>query len=229
MALAKGTRSPDQIYMEIDGLSNENAYKVAQEAAAVCQRLAPKLTGESSKRITPIWGPGYFGVHWVNQRVWFQNTGIHPFVMRSLAGKVISMWVDDVNGEQAMKNPKAKTRVTASGKKQILIFRRAAKMGQRKMVTRKIAGTTRTFSVPMSYPGAPGRIAMREANSPYTTKGKIAGQITKGNIGLRWYHPGLQSRHFLEQGLYLAAESFYLPPGIIRHGYDFFSSRNEEA
>ena len=229
MAPVKGTRTPDQIYMEIDGLSDEDAYKIAQEAVILCRRNAPKLTGDSAKRITPIWGPGYFGVHWVNARVWYQNTGIHPFVMRSLAGHVIPMWVDDLNGEQAMKNPKAKTRTTASGKRQILIFRRVAQMGQRKIVTKKIAGTTRTYSIPLSYPGSPGRIAMREAGDPNTTKGKVAGQIAKGNIGLRWYHPGLHPRNFLEHGLYQAAESFNLPPGVIRHGFDFYNSRNEEV
>ncbi len=40
-------------------------------------------------------------------------------------------------------------------------------------------------------PGAPGRISKRKPN----------GQIAKGNVGVKWRHPGLEPRHFLAHGI----------------------------
>ena len=97
------------------------------------------------------------------------------------------MWVDDPTGELASKNPKARTRVTMSGKPQVLIFRRAAKLGQRKAVRTKIAnGLYHQTSVPMSYPGAPGRIGTRQAGQPWTPRAGPAArspQATSGSAG----------------------------------------------
>jgi hypothetical protein len=50
-------------------------------------------------------------------------------------------------------------------------------------------------------PGAPGRIALRSMN----------GKIAKGNIGVRWYFPGLAPRNFLEHAINQTARS---------HGYE---------
>jgi hypothetical protein len=44
-------------------------------------------------------------------------------------------------------------------------------------------------------PGAPGRISKRNPN----------GQIAKGNVGVKWRHPGLEPRHFLSYGIRHAA------------------------
>lgn len=148
-----------------------------------------------------------------NSYVWFQEQGIRPFTMFSLAGKTIPMWVDDPTGTERQKNPKAQVRTTLSGKTQVLIFRRAAMPGQTKKVRRKTAGGTyEEYTVPMSYPGAPGRIARREAPQPWTTPGRRPGAIARGNVGVRWRHPGLAPRQFLNHAMTLAAEKGGIVP-----------------
>jgi hypothetical protein len=207
--------------MMVPGLEAEDAYKAATKAVAHAQALCPKLTGDAASSIAPIYGEGYFGLTWTVGYLWAQNQGVRPFLMRSLAGKTIPMWVDDPTGTEAKKNPKAKRRVTESGRPQVLIFRKAATVGQQKKVTRKIAGGgTITKMVPASYPGAPGRIANREARQPYTTPGKVGGRIARGNIGIRWYFPGLSPRLFLQEGLDRAAGDMGVK-GTISVGYNF--------
>jgi hypothetical protein len=95
-----------------------------------------------------------------------------------------------------------------SGKTQVLIFRRVASVGQTKTVTRRsrVTGTIERTQVPASYPGAPGRIGRREAAQPYTRGGSSGGQIAGGNVGVRWRHPGLAPRKFLNNSLTLAAQ-----------------------
>jgi len=44
-------------------------------------------------------------------------------------------------------------------------------------------------------PGAPGRISKRDEN----------GRIAKGNVGVKWRHPGLESKNFLLHGVQRAA------------------------
>ncbi len=178
---------------------------MAEAAVRAARSHAPKLSGRSSDRLFPVHWEEHFGIGWRDDHVWFQNEGIRPFTMTKLAGKVIPMWVDDPSGKERKANPKAKTRTTASGKVQVLIFRRAAKKGERKTVTRKVGGVVREVSVPRSYPGAPGRIARREAARPWTQPGKVGGQIAQSNIGVRWRHPGLSRRGFLHHGLEAAA------------------------
>lgn len=144
-----------------------------------------------------------------NSYVFFQDRGISPFTMRALAGKVIPMWVDDPTGTERSRNPKAKTRVTINGRTQVLIFRKAAKMGARKTKykTDPVTGIRReTGTTPQSYPGAPGRIAQRETTAPMTTPGRVAGQIARGNGGVRWRHPGLAPRLFLNTSITMAAQ-----------------------
>jgi hypothetical protein len=202
-------------------LELEDAYKAAQLAVAHAQALCPKLTGTGASGIKPVFGEGYFGLTWEMPYIWVQNQGAKPFLMRSLAGKTIPMWVDDPTGAEARDNPKAQTRVTESGRPQVLIFRRAAPIGQQKIVTRKGAGGQMVkVSVPASYPGAAGRIANREAATPYTTEGRVGGRIAKGNIGIRWYFPGLSPRGFLEEGIHRAATDVGAR-GRINVGYDW--------
>lgn len=202
-------------------LEIEEAYEAAQLAVRHAQALCPKLTGTGASGIRPIFGEGYFGLTWEMPYIWIQNQGARPFLMRSLAGKTIPMWLDDPTGALQRDNPKAQTRVTASGRPQVLIFRRAAPIGSRKVVKRKgPGGAILSVDVPASYPGAAGRIANREAASPYTTEGRLGGRISRGNIGIRWYFPGLSPRNFLEEGLHRAATDVGAR-GHISVAYDF--------
>jgi len=140
--------------------------------------------------------------------------------MRSLAGKTIPMWVNDPTGSEAAKNPRAKTRTTDDGRKQILIFRRAAPIGQRKTSVRMVNGLLTRTSVPASYPGAPGRIAVNRSQGMIRRGDGIdgegrAGQIATKNVGVRWRHPGLDARRALAKGVTIAAvESDIIPQGV---------------
>jgi hypothetical protein len=198
---------PDRLIMVVHGLKGPRARSMANDAVRQARQLMPKLTGYSASRIYPLYGAGYFGIGFLDSYVWFQENGIRPFTMFSLAGKTIPMWIDDPTGEMAQKNPRAQTRVTMSGKPQVLIFRKVAQLGQRKTVRRKVANATyEEHSVPMSYPGAPGRIGVRQAGQPYTTPGKMGGRIASGNVGVRWRHPGLAPRMFLNRSMTVAAQ-----------------------
>jgi hypothetical protein len=214
-------QNPDRMIYVAPDMEVEQCYEAAQLAVAHAQALCPKLTGTGASGIRPIFGEGYFGLTWTMPYIWVQNTGAKPFLMRSLAGKTIPMWVDDPIGTTIRDNPKAKTRTTASGRTQVLIFRKAAPIGSRKTVKRKgPGGATISVDVPRSYPGAAGRIAQREAAAPYTTPGKLGGRVAAGNIGIRWYFPGLSPRSFLEEGLQRAA-SHMGARGHISVAYDF--------
>jgi hypothetical protein len=131
----------------------------------------------------------------------------------TLTHNTIPMWLDDPSGDLRQKNPKAKTRTTASGKNQVLIFRRAAKIGQRidkyrtdpKTGIKRLVGTTVA-----SYPGAPGRISARQIGG--SGSGKVGGSIAPGNGGVRWRHPGLSPRLFLNHAMSLAAQQNAILP-----------------
>lgn len=202
---------PDRLYMELP-VSEAEARAIATSAVNAAARIAPKLTGLSAARLTPLYGDGFIGIAWADDYVWYQETGTNPYTMRSLAGKTIPMWIDDPTGEEQRKNPRARVRRTASGKVQVLIFRRAAKLGQRRFVRQRNGAIA---DVPASYPGAPGRIALREARLPYTTVGKTGGRIAARNVGVRWRHPGLTPRAFLLRGLTTAARQAGLAPGVV--------------
>lgn len=197
---------PDRIIMEVDA-DVFVCRQVATHAVKLTREVAPKLTGSSARRITPIYAAGLVGLQWMDAHVWYQNQGIKAFTMRKLAGKTIPMWIDDPTGREREKNPKARTRVTESGKTQVLIFRRAANIGQRKRVRRNGVWV----DVPASFPGAPGRIANREAAAPDTTPGRVGGAIARGNVGVRWRFPGLDERGFLQYGLVNAVMEAGLP------------------
>lgn len=201
---------PNRIYAKVKDLSSEDARYAAIVAVSEAQRRFPRVSGQTVAMFRPIWGPGYFGITWTGDHVWYLEMGIHPFTMHSLAGKTIPMWINDPLGEEAKKNPKARTRTTQDGRQQILIFRRAANPGERKMVERRVAGQVVSVSVPRSYPGAPGRIARREPAAPDTPLGKLGGQIARGNVGVRWRHPGTMAAFYLRESLLRASSQFGL-------------------
>lgn len=215
-AVEKGLKLPfDRLYMRLPGEVYPDITRLAAETAVAQARIrAPRLSGASGGRLLPIWGPDYFGIRWLDNYVWFQEMGISPFTMNSLSGKLVPMWVEDADGSLAAKNKKIKRRTTADGRTQVLIFRKAAKKGERRLVKRNIGGVSMYVSVPASYPGAPGRINRRQPGAPLRTGG-VGGQIAKGNGGVRWRHPGMSSRFFLHEGILLGAKQMGLPEGPI--------------
>ena len=203
------TDTPVEMRARVARLTTQAAHQLAWKAVEYARRDAPKLSGLMARRLRPVWGAGYFGIRWLSSYAWFQEMGIKPFTMTALAGRTIPMWVDDPTGKERQKNPDAKTRVTKSGKTQVLIFRKAAKIGSKKKVRSKYSHEWK--EVPRHYPGAPGRIANREAPQPYTTPGRQPGWIARGNVGVWWRHPGLGGRHFMLNGIYAAAEEGSVP------------------
>lgn len=199
-----GNNGPDRLYVLIDGLDEHTAWLLARQAVRLAQRWSPKLTGRSSNNLQPYYGKGFFGIRWLDNYVWFNEAGTRPRVMKNLEGKTIPMWIDDPTGSERLKNPSAKTRVTESGKTQVLIFRRVAKIGARKQVRRKIGGTYRMVDVPASYPGAPGRIAKRQH---VVYPGNHTGKVAVRNIGIRWYNPGIKPRHFMHYAVQVVAQA----------------------
>lgn len=196
---------PNRLYMEVPGETLFRCRLASQEAVATARRHMPKVTGAGARSLQPLYGEGFFGIRWEDDYVWFQEIGIHPFTMRRLAGKLIPMWINDPTGRERKANPKAKTRRTEDGRIQVLIFRRAAKMGARKIVKRTVGDQTFTVDSPASFPGAPGRISRREAGQPWTSVGRVAGAIGRPNNGVRWRHPGLTPRSFIYYGVLRAA------------------------
>jgi hypothetical protein len=134
--------------------------------------------------------------------VWFQEHGIPAFTMTALAGKTIPMWVSDFDGSVRTKNPKAQIKVTADGRVKVLIFRKAAPIGARKTKTRHTKLGDIITDAPASYPGAPGRISVRGEG----------GQIGKGNVGVRWRHPGLKPRLFMNNSMVRACLQYGILP-----------------
>lgn len=201
LQMASGT--PDRLVMLVNGLDAEAANYVAINAVYLARQSMPRVSGATARRLQPISGEGYFGIFFPDAWTWFMEHGTNPFTMRSLAGKLIPMWITDPDGSERRKNPKAKVRTTEDGRTQILIFRRAARIGQRKVVRRKnkVTGQMETTTTVASYPGAPGRINRRVAPSPFTPPGLRGGQIARGNVGVRWRHPGLNAMLFLNGAL----------------------------
>lgn len=215
--------TPDRIIMYVPGLKPGRARNAAVLAVAECQRKMPKSTGQSAQRLEPVFGDSYFGIRWMDSYVWFQDHGIKPFTMNNLAGKTVPMWINDPTGAIRAKNPKAKVKVDASGKTKVLIFRRAAQKGQRKIVTKRNPVTGQRMVIsdkPMSYPGAPGRIGIREAGTPRTTVGRVAGAVAPGNVGVRWRHPGISPRSFLNNAVTVACQKEGILPVRVYIGDD---------
>lgn len=201
------TGPPDRLIMLVPDLDQTEAKYLSIESVAIARQKMPRVTGATANRLVPISGPEYFGIYFPDTYTWFMEHGTQPFTMRKLAGKTIPMWIDDPNGEERRKNPKARVRSTQDGRIQILIFRKAAKIGQRKTVRRKNkwTGQTETVTLPASYPGAPGRINRRVPGAPWTPLGQRGGAIGSGNVGVKWRHPGLRAMQFLNSAIATAA------------------------
>lgn len=197
--------TPDRLVMLVD-LAAEETRGLAIDAVHRARQRMPRVTGATARRLEPYSGEGWFGIWFPDRHVWYQEHGTAPRTMRSLAGKTIPMWITDVDGSLRRENKKAKTRRTEDGRVQVLIFRKAARHGQRKL-NRKLtpSGTLVTWTTPMSYPGAPGRIARRQPGSPWTPGGARGGAIAPGNSGVRWRHPGLRATQDLNSALAEAA------------------------
>lgn len=208
------TPSPDRVVMLQPGMDADDMRVLAEAATMMAQSYMPKLTGAAAANMEPVWGEGYFGIFFPDKRVWYQDHGIRSFTMRNLAGKTIPMWIDDPSGAERAKNPKAKVRTTATGRVQVLIFRRAAQKGQRMLRTTSKGGKSIVKSVSRSYPGAPGRISRRQGPSSAikgVSDGGTPGRIAMGNIGVRWRHPGIAPRLFLNHSLLMVAQRAGLP------------------
>lgn len=192
------SQTPDRMIVIMDEVY-DIAYTemLANSAVAAARDRMPKITGLLAQSLTPVFGPNFWGIYFPDKKAWFLERGTRPFTMNSLQGKTIPMWVDDPDGEEAKRNKKAKTRITVDGRHQTLIFRKAAKKGDRKNVVRN----GKIVSVPRSYPGAPGRIG-----NPRGSGGRIAA----GNQGVRWRYPGIEGRQYLNEAIEDTSDMFGL-------------------
>lgn len=183
------TERPDRMIVIIEDLDDPMSMEtIANSIVEMAKQITPKITGRLANSYAPVFGRNFYGISFPDKRSWYLEKGTNPFTMRSLAGKTIPMWVEDPDGSVAQEEGKnAKTRITADGRRQTLIFRHAAPIGSRKMVFRR----GQWVSVPRSYPGAPGRIAQRTSG----------GRIATGNVGVRWRHPGIDARNYLNRAV----------------------------
>jgi hypothetical protein len=192
-----GSGIPDRLVMFVEA-DEQSCQYLAIEAVSHARLIMPRVSGHTASRLQPLWGSGWFGIYFPDKQTWFMEHGTKPHTMRSLAGRVIPMWVSDTDGSIRSKNPKTKTRLTEDGRLQVLIFRRVAQIGQRKFVRRKnkVTGKIEITQVPASYPGAPGRI-----NRRVPAGSSSGGQIAAGNGGVRWRHPGLRAMQYLNSAI----------------------------
>ena len=197
------TQAPDRMILVLDEVYDIAFMESLANAAvdAVQDRL-PKITGSLSRSIKPVFGQNFFGVYFPDKRAWYLERGTRAFTMNSLAGKTIPMWVDDPDGSVAKaQGRKTKTRVTIDGRHQTLIFRKAANKGTRKIKRDK---NGKIVSTPASYPGAPGRIGNPRGNY---------GRIAAGNVGVRWRHPGILGRGYMNQAIEDTCDVFGIEEG----------------
>jgi hypothetical protein len=199
-----GRIMPNRLYVLAPGMDKRQCEMLAKQAVAFVQAITPRLSGRGAAGIKPYFGVGWFGIRWDRPYLWYQEAGTNPHTMKNLAGKTIPMWIDDPTGSEARANPKAEKRRTENGRQQILIFRKAAKAGARKKIAvRDGSGRLmRWREVPASYPGAPGRINRRSYHDVRgTNSGKIARLVPRPHVGVRWRHPGIVNREFMQHGL----------------------------
>ena len=217
-----GRTQPNRLYVSVPGLPSNTAQRLSQMAVERAQKIAPKLSGAGAASIQPFYGDDFFGLAWDRPYMWDQEAGTRPFTMRSLAGKTIPMWIDDPTGKmEREQGPRARTRITASGKKQVLIFRRAARIGQRKTVTtRRADGSLIRRDVPASYPGAPGRIAHRQIIEYPRTTGRIAKMVSRAHVGVRWRHPGIIGRGFMHHALITVASEVGVGNPVVHAAFE---------
>lgn len=208
--------------MGVPHLHEVDAALLASRALVLSRQYLPRVTGAAAATLRPIYGPGWFGVEWTHDSVWFMEMGTRPHTMRTLAGKTIPMWVNDPKGEERRKNPKAETRTTQDGREQTLIFRKAALPGTRRTQWRNVGGTMVRTNGPASYPGAPGRIAVNRSQGviragDINPQARNPGQIAQRNVGVRWRHPGLDAGRNVQRGISDAATEFGIPIGQVRY------------
>jgi hypothetical protein len=184
---------PDRMVMLVDDLAEEETQVLASQAVDSARMRMPRVSGHMATTLQTLAGPGYFGIYFPDRRIWYMEHGTSPFTMNRLPrGKPIPMWVNDQDGSQAReirrtsKKP-PQTRTTLDGRRQVLIFRVVAPDRSRKLAVRR----GKLTDVPRSYPGAPGRISARSQR----------GQIATGNVGVRWRHPGITARMFLNSAI----------------------------
>lgn len=191
MILGSGT--PDRMVMRAPDLGDDEARHLAIDAVWRARQRMPRVTGRTANRLVPLYGEGWFGIYFPDPQAWFMEHGTAPRTMRSLAGKTVPMWVSDDDGKLRAKNPKIKVRRTEDGRTQVLIFRKAARIGERRQVRRRNpdTGQMETSWAVASWPGAPGRISRRGED----------GRIAPGNVGVRWRHPGLRALQYLNGAL----------------------------
>jgi hypothetical protein len=205
-----GRIMPNRLYMRAPQYSREQCEMLAKQSAEFVRSITPRLSGRGAAGIKPYWGVGWFGIRWDRPYLWYQEAGINPFTMNNLpTDKPIPMWIDDPTGAEAKANPKAEKRRTENGRQQILIFRKVAKKGARKKIAvRDREGRLLRYrTVPASYPGAPGRIARRSYDERYgVNSGKIARLVPRPHVGVRWRHPGIVNREFMQHGLQQVGE-----------------------
>ena len=165
----------------------EVADMAAQEAAALAREMAPRVSGQGARGLTPAFGDGWIGIWSRQSHMLHVNEGTRPRIMTELAGKTIPMWVNDRDGSMTESIPLAKraerTRVTEDGRRQVKIFRKAAPIGSTKIVPN---ARGRLIQVPRAYPGARKRVS-----------GRFAGRY--------WRHPGISGQQFVQDALELVA------------------------
>lgn len=217
-----GHVQPNRLFVRVPGLPSNTAQRLATMATEMAQSIAPKLSGAGAASLQPVYGDDFFGITWDRPYMWDQEAGTRPFTMRSLAGRTIPMWIDDPTGKvEREQGPNARTRITASGKKQVLIFRRVARIGQRKtVVTRRRDGSVVRRDVPASYPGAPGRIAHREVTEYPRSSGRIAKMVSRAHVGVRWRHPGIVGRGFMHYSLITVAQHVGVPSPVVQATFE---------
>lgn len=199
--LRLGAGIPDRMVMRAEGFSEQDTRYLAIDAAYTARMTMPRVSGATASHLVPIYQQGWFGVYFPDSWTWFMEQGSGPRTMRSLAGKTVPMWVYDEDGQLRAKNKKIRVRTTQDGRTQVLIFRKAAPIGQRKQVRRrnKATGEMETVWTVASYPGAPGRINRRSSGQGWGNG--EPGQIGRGNTGVRWRHPGLRALQFLNAAI----------------------------
>lgn len=217
-----GVRLPDRLWVSAPGVSAKDCAVLARMAASRAQSIAPKVSGAGARGIKPVSGRGFFGLSWDQTHLWYVEEGTKARTMRSLAGKIIPMWLGDPLGRLHRENPKAETRVTVDGRHEVLIFRRVAKIGQTKNAIRRDSqGRLQVRPVPASYPGAAGRINLRQfPDFPNGTgNGRIMSTIERPHVGVRWRHPGIIGKHFMAHAITSVCREYAIPASKINATY----------
>jgi len=128
--LVLGSGTPDRMVLRAPDINDDEAKYLAINAVHRARQTMPRVTGATANRLVPLYGEGWFGIYFPDPQAWFMEHGTAPRTMRSLAGKLIPMWVADADGSLRAKNPKIKIRHTEDGRTQVLIFRKAARIGE---------------------------------------------------------------------------------------------------